>query len=1063
MEQIYYTQCPVGYGLGASNGYQIKRISPGYPSTADLRHLGLRAFLPGSRAMAPPALRYRRDGDVVEIARLTPREKEFETERGLWGRPGGHFAHGLRLDCEEFDRLERWPAGLLDAPFWRTTDPEATRGRPPDPIAIGVDRPTLARLSRAVEGFGGEFLAALLAATAASVRDGRTLYVIGPEERLPPLFALLTFAFPAPLRRAITFSTYHDRPDELQGFRLQGTTPQARPNRGLLAASGIVADLQAKTIDPPPSSSSWSRSLAEILIAADETTLRSLHETAGLARNASLDSSWDDAWLRDWIGLKTAPAGAGSDWSRWVEIASWAGREGLASEWVEVRPPSWWLSRASAYEVSEARAALVATLRWPESWAAARPSSWGKVFAEWFGRIDAKFRHQAIAAIWKAIPSASRGPFLGAMIPEIPARAAEATLAWFRNQPHFDGAMLVPLEAARAAREAIARENPSPVVTVMEGLANEEASVFEALTAMRDEAERRPEAITVLAAGVARAYGGRPGRFREFVERWALSQGESAAEWLGPCLLDLGDASGEPETWLNLLRRTPEDSRPALARIALDSSQAAGVPASAFVGAVESLLLPLPEPRRPSHPSWAEAYLRRIASELDLIHKLYGEEGRGLVPGLKRWIYEAREGGELSAESQGRIERARSFTLALGQDAAALLAIDLPTVSPSERGPLLSQILEFLGPKSLETCLDCVRSSWPNGFDSGGEGLAELARPIAVCLAPCRDDPKSWLENLASVIERLGLVGPEPGSGYDEEGFASEILAATTRMEGGSESGWNLRQEILRDPHRWRILGADTRRDFGSGETARGRNRYIEWDRRIDQGKYSARFVEVVLNAASGPILAEIACEIAEGLPTLGGLPWWRSGQVPGAVDDLRDAFARLAPMDPIPQTTLSQLARWMRPALATTDSDTAPTRVSDYAHSRWRCLAALSAFHAPGSDVPSRLNLVVDWIAQGLPLEVLEPDDASRFVGWVVAGLDGDAEGQVDRLGAWIAEARNVEPDRVQRWADGMPAEVAATAPARVAVVSDLWRSVNRRTRELRDPRRAGRNGGSP
>ena len=73
MEQIYYTQCPVGYGLGASNGFQIKRITPGYPVAGDFRHLGLRAFPAGGRALAPPALRYRRVGEAAEVAWLTPR------------------------------------------------------------------------------------------------------------------------------------------------------------------------------------------------------------------------------------------------------------------------------------------------------------------------------------------------------------------------------------------------------------------------------------------------------------------------------------------------------------------------------------------------------------------------------------------------------------------------------------------------------------------------------------------------------------------------------------------------------------------------------------------------------------------------------------------------------------------------------------------------------------------------------------------------------------------------------------------------------------------------------
>ncbi|HEX8200540.1 MAG TPA: hypothetical protein VF590_08630, partial [Isosphaeraceae bacterium] len=70
MEQIYYTQCPMGYGLGASNGFQIKRLSPGYPPSGDFRHLGMRAFLTGSRTLASPALRYRRDGEVAEVAWL---------------------------------------------------------------------------------------------------------------------------------------------------------------------------------------------------------------------------------------------------------------------------------------------------------------------------------------------------------------------------------------------------------------------------------------------------------------------------------------------------------------------------------------------------------------------------------------------------------------------------------------------------------------------------------------------------------------------------------------------------------------------------------------------------------------------------------------------------------------------------------------------------------------------------------------------------------------------------------------------------------------------------------
>src|SRR5438046_2901213 len=82
MKQIYYTQCPMGYGLGASNGFQIKRLDEGYPPSGDFRHLGMRAFLPGTRTLAPSVLRYRRDSTIAEIAMLTPRLQEYETERG---------------------------------------------------------------------------------------------------------------------------------------------------------------------------------------------------------------------------------------------------------------------------------------------------------------------------------------------------------------------------------------------------------------------------------------------------------------------------------------------------------------------------------------------------------------------------------------------------------------------------------------------------------------------------------------------------------------------------------------------------------------------------------------------------------------------------------------------------------------------------------------------------------------------------------------------------------------------------------------------------------------------
>src|SRR5205823_6639946 len=100
----------------------------------------------------------------------TPRTQEYETERGLWGRPGGHFAHGLRLTAEEFTELEHWPAALYDAAFWRRADPEPTNRRPPCEIDLGAGtarfRPTFAAMSSLAATLGVETLARLWMALA---------------------------------------------------------------------------------------------------------------------------------------------------------------------------------------------------------------------------------------------------------------------------------------------------------------------------------------------------------------------------------------------------------------------------------------------------------------------------------------------------------------------------------------------------------------------------------------------------------------------------------------------------------------------------------------------------------------------------------------------------------------------------------------------------------------------------------------------------------------------------------------------------------------------------------
>ena len=151
--------------------------------------------------------------------------------------PAVSSRHGLRLDAHDMARLRHWPAGLMGQSFWKRDDAGPTLGAPPAPIElpppIASEFETAARLAT---GRDPDFLARLLAALAIAARDGRTLVVIERPERLGDLIALLTLAFPEVLRAVLTFSTYHDRPEELTGYRLQGAVPDPRRSRQALDA-----------------------------------------------------------------------------------------------------------------------------------------------------------------------------------------------------------------------------------------------------------------------------------------------------------------------------------------------------------------------------------------------------------------------------------------------------------------------------------------------------------------------------------------------------------------------------------------------------------------------------------------------------------------------------------------------------------------------------------------------------------------------------------------------------------------------------------------------------------
>ena len=137
MEQVYYTSCPVGYGLGTGSGYQVKRKSSGYPATGDWSPLAFRPFVGVSTVLAPGRC-VTAKCNASAVAWITPRATEYETERGGWG-PGGYFGHVVRLGDAEMKTLAFWAAGLFDRPSWCRSDPSPSQGRPPRPLRFNRD------------------------------------------------------------------------------------------------------------------------------------------------------------------------------------------------------------------------------------------------------------------------------------------------------------------------------------------------------------------------------------------------------------------------------------------------------------------------------------------------------------------------------------------------------------------------------------------------------------------------------------------------------------------------------------------------------------------------------------------------------------------------------------------------------------------------------------------------------------------------------------------------------------------------------------------------------------
>jgi hypothetical protein len=1097
MEQVYYTQCPMGYGLGASNGFQVKRLSPGYPIRGDFHHLGLRSFLSGGRALAPPVLRYRRAEDgVAELAWLTPRSHEYQTERGLWGRPGGHFAHGVRLDAAEMNAIHHWPAGLFDRPFWRRSDPEATRGRGPDPLEVSPDwlanEPSFMSAARLAAGLDPAWLATLFSALAAAVRGRRTLVLVDQVGRLPGHVALLTLGFPEVAREALTFSTYHDRPEDLAGFRLQGTAPDPKANRAVLVAQGFFADMGGATIEPAIAAARWARTLACWLTGQSEDDRAAWLATAGRAAAAKGASGPETFWSEDWlnhlyelprlVGPGSPPPRQDEEWRSLEVLTCWARAEGLGRDVAAARRPDWWRQAANGGE--EARQAALAHLQLRESWTGSgNPAEWGAALASWLELCPPMRRQGWLAELVHAVPGRARPGFVRGLFATATPQLARSGVGWLRAQPAIDPLALLPLEVRSAVERSRGEDVSSALAQVLARALAARGCLIEVLDALASEVSARrdvrPEAERAFGAVLATA--DEPAS--RALLAWALAREDEAEGWLGPYLCSLS-ASPEPlEQWSLVSRRIAPGQATAFTRVALEVARDPGVPDEVFRWGIEMLLLPLPESDRPRDPDWPGLYLDRTPSGLDLVRRLFAREYRDL--GVKRWLDQARQRGELTTEHAARIEVCLRYARALKSgDPRVLIRVELPAVPAEERGALLAQMLSRVGTVSDETlglALDTCRAAWPGGFARGAEGLAGIAEAIAERLEADRAYPDVWLDRVYRVVTRLGLRA-EDQTGFEPGGLAAAMIAATVRQAGAGFFPWRFRAFLLQHDEAWRALDEDMTRDLRGRTVAEYLDTLEQWDRNLVKGVHSARFFEVWLNCCEHSALAAVVAARAHDLKTLPGLSWWRRGEHEDARDDLRDAFARLAPLSPLDEDALNAVQGWMRasdraahasPVRSIADGDLVPidaevqtaprggaadttghAALSEFGQARWRCIEALSAFHRTGLGSEACWQLIEGW-SQSLPIAQLVETERYVFLDWLIPRLGEHDDLKVARLASWLVRAGLTDPDQVVRWPDelGAWAEIPdSLRQARAALVSALrseWKTVLREARE--------------
>ncbi len=675
----------------------------------------------------------------------------------------------------------------------------------------------------------------------------------------------------------------------------------------------------------------------------------------------------------------------------------------------------------------------------------------------------------------KLAPRTTRGSFLAGLVRNLTPSDTDSLIARLKADRAFDDALLLPIEAARLASmecgmwdtasadsgcqipdsgsripdansrtthsESHIRNPESGIRNLASGIRNPgfERCLNRAFD-VPDATASVLEAIAVETADRADLRERWAGRLANALDRidapgwaaawsWALARGDARA-WLGPFLVRVFPHPDQRDHWRLLPERTPAALRPALADVALSAAARDDVPSDALVWAVDELYLAL-EPRPEADRDWANAYLDRVAG-LDLTRWLYLKESRR--PALVAWLEAERRRGTIAPRHQERFRVGKLYAeIVRVRIPQRVTAEALPDVPPERRGELLDHLLQVLGgaaEEALGPVLEAARQVWPGGFLPGAPGLAGIGRTLAAALMSERGHPSRWFERLDAILDRLDLAAT-PSSGFEPQGLAAHVVAATALLATHESSVWPLRKFLFRHEHAWRTLTLDLRAELAEDDRAACQHSLSRWDQALTRGTgpLEIRFHELLFNACPGPkSLAQLVQARAAEVRSLGKLSWWgRAGSAAPAACDLRDAFARLVPMTPLDPEPLPLLRDWMRrsDAVAMPEFDldglgldpdeckhAPPMRLphlSREAELRWRCLDALSGFARSQVGTIDRIQSIKTWISEDLPLGRLSVTDQKRFLAtvfWKLDGLDG-SEIQHDRilheLAAWL------------------------------------------------------------